>query len=140
MKNTVALVCGILFGVGLTVSQMTNPEKVIGFLDIFGQWDPTLVMVMVGGLLVTFFGYRWTFKAEKPVYADDFNVPGNSTIDRPLVIGSVLFGIGWGLSGYCPGPAIANLVINTSEAVYFIGSMLIGFIIAQILNKNNNKV
>ena len=135
MKALMGLICGTLFGIGLTVSQMTDPNKVLGFLDIFGDWDPTLAFVMGGALLVTWLGYQWVFKSPKPLLAEKYNLPTSKIIDRPLIIGSVLFGAGWGLSGYCPGPAVANLAINSNEAFYFIGSMLVGFVLAKLLSK-----
>ncbi|MCH9661634.1 MAG: YeeE/YedE family protein [Bacteroidetes bacterium] len=132
MKNIVSLVCGTIFGIGLTLSQMTNPEKVIGFLNVFGDWDPTLVMVMIGALIVTGIGYVVSFKSKKPLLNDQFYLPKSNDIDSTLILGSIFFGFGWGLSGYCPGPAIANLMINSTEAVYFITSMLVGFVIIHI--------
>lgn len=122
----VALVAGAIFGLGLTVSQMINPAKVIGFLDIFGDWDPSLAFVMGGALIVTSVGYRLAWRAEKPLLAARFELPGNRTIDTRLAVGAVLFGVGWGLAGLCPGPAIAAATIGGQTAWVFLGSMAAG--------------
>jgi uncharacterized membrane protein YedE/YeeE len=106
----VALFSGTLFGLGLAVSGMANPQKVLGFLDIAGGWDPTLAFVMGGALLVAFPSLRWVFGRGRPVLAEDFELPAATRVDARLVGGSVLFGVGWGLSGFCPGPAVVALV------------------------------
>ena len=121
-----ALVSGVLFGVGLTVSDMVNPARVLGFLDVAGSWDPTLAFVMGGALLITFPAFALVGKLRKPVCADSFQLPGNRIIDTPLVTGAALFGIGWGLVGFCPGPALASLVTLRSDVVLFVASMVAG--------------
>ena len=127
MKSLIALGIGILFGFGLNLAQMTNPLAVIGFLDITGNWNARLAFVMCAALVVTLIGYHIIFKKrDKPLLADQFCLPTKTTIDKPLIIGSILFGIGWGLSGYCPGPAIAGITINPKESLPFIFAMLIG--------------
>ncbi len=129
MRNVLLLISGFLFSVGLFVSGMTNPQKVISFLDIFGQWDPTLAFVMLGAILPTFVLYRFAWKRKTPIFADDFDLPVKTVLDRPLVIGSVLFGIGWGISGVCPGPGVANLLAGRVDFFVFVIFMLIGLVI-----------
>ncbi|HMW84018.1 MAG TPA: YeeE/YedE family protein [Pseudomonadales bacterium] len=127
MKARVAaLISGILFGLGLTVSQMVNPKKVLGFLDVAGQWDPSLLLVMGGGVLVTVLSFPWIQRRGRPLWAERFSLPTRSDIDRNLLLGAALFGIGWAIAGYCPGPAIAALLINPAEAVPFVLAMLLG--------------
>ena len=127
MKARVAaLISGILFGLGLTVSRMVNPKKVLGFLDVAGQWDPSLLLVMGGGVLVTVLSFPWIQRRGRPLWAERFSLPTRSDIDRNLLLGAALFGIGWAIAGYCPGPAIAALLINPAEAVPFVLAMLLG--------------
>jgi len=126
MKFIAVFFSGLLFSLGLIVSGMTNPAKVIGFLDIFGNWDLSLAFVMVGGILVTSIGFRILKKLEKPVYAMAFSIPTRKDIDQPLVVGAAIFGVGWGLVGLCPGPAVAALVIAPNVALVFFMSMLAG--------------
>ena len=108
-RNISALLAGLVFGLGLTVSSMVNPAKVLAFLDLFGNWDPSLAFVMGGALVVTALGYRLVWRRDRPVFAERFQVPGNRKVDARLAFGAVLFGIGWGLVGLCPGPAISAL-------------------------------
>lgn len=127
MKSLVAAgISGILFGLGLTVAQMVNPQKVIGFLDVAGRWDPSLALVMGGGVLVTALSFPWIQGRGQPLWATRFSLPTRRDIDRNLLLGAALFGIGWGIAGYCPGPAIAALVIHPSEAIPFVLAMLAG--------------
>jgi len=121
-----ALVSGLLFGLGLTVSQMINPAKVTGFLDLFGDWDPSLVLVMATAIPVTALGYAVARRRRSPICSSDFNLPTRTQIDWPLTAGAVLFGVGWGLVGYCPGPAVAALGFGNPATVLFVGSMLVG--------------
>lgn len=125
-KNIAALVAGLIFGAGLTISQMINPVKVLGFLDIAGNWDPSLALVMGGALVVTAIGYRVAWLRPKPVFADGFQVPGNRAIDARLTIGAVLFGVGWGLVGLCPGPAISAVSIGGTPVIAFLAAMAFG--------------
>src|SRR5262249_31776560 len=111
--------CGLIFGVGLLVSGMTQPDKVLGFLDIFGRWDPTLAFVMAGALAVTATGYAFARQQVRPTLASAHLWPTRRDIDRPLVTGSVLFGIGWGLVGLCPGPALENLASLSPQVIVF---------------------
>jgi uncharacterized membrane protein YedE/YeeE len=126
MVTLMALCSGLLFGIGLTVSDMINPARVLGFLDVAGSWDPTLAFVMGGALLITFPAFALVGKLHKPVCADKFQLPANRMIDKPLVVGAVLFGIGWGLVGFCPGPALASLVTLRGDVVLFVASMVAG--------------
>jgi len=126
-KNLIALVSGLIFGLGLAVSQMTNPEKVLAFLDIFGDWNPGLAFVMVGALTVTAVSFKWIFKQPKPVLAEKFYISPKNWIDKPLVMGAAIFGVGWGLTGYCPGPAIANIGTSSVEAIVMVLSIYAGF-------------
>lgn len=125
-KNVAALLSGLVFGFGLAVSHMVEPTKVLGFLDVAGKWDPSLALVMVGALVVTFFAYRLIGRRSKPLLAAHFFLPTKSELDRPLIVGAVVFGIGWGLAGYCPGPGIAALGLGTWEAPLFVASLAIG--------------
>jgi len=127
MKKIIsAFVAGGVFSLGLVTSQMVNPAKVLGFLDLFGQWDPSLAFVMGGALVVTFFGYRLVLGQPKPIHAEQFHVPTIRTIDARLTIGSILFGIGWGLAGLCPGPAIAAIGIGGIKPLVFFIALVAG--------------
>lgn len=125
-RNMAALIAGLVFGLGLTVSQMVNPAKVIGFLDILGGWDPSLAFVMGAALIVTAVGYRLAWMRDKPFLADRFQVPVNRKVDARLAAGAVIFGIGWGLVGLCPGPAIAAVGIGGAQAWVFLAAMVLG--------------
>ena len=134
-RGIAAIVSGIIFGLGLAVSQMINPEKVVGFLDVTGNWDPSLALVMGGAVVVTFIAFRLTKKRQAPLFDTMFHKPAKSRIDAPLVIGSAIFGIGWALSGYCPGPGIATLVTGSTEAFVFIAAMIAGSLACRLLLK-----
>ena len=121
-----AVVTGGLFGFGLVLSGMTDPERVIGFLDIFGAFDASLAFVLGGAVLVTLSSFPLILRMHKPLWAASFVLPRTHSIDALLISGAALFGLGWGLAGYCPGPAIAGLAIGSSEALWFMGSMLLG--------------
>jgi len=125
-KNISALLAGLVFGLGLTISQMVNPEKVRSFLDLFGNWDPSLAFVMGAAVLVTAVGYRLAWKRDKPVFSEAFQVPGNRTIDRRLAIGAILFGAGWGLVGLCPGPALSAITVGGAPAFIFLIALIAG--------------
>ena len=120
------LFCGALFGAGLSLSGMTDQNKVIGFLDIFGAWDASLIFVMMGGVCVTLVGYKLIFKRLSPIWADSFLLPTSKVIDKNLILGALLFGVGWGLYGYCPGPAIASLAYLHWETFVFVTAMITG--------------
>ena len=122
------LITGLLFGLGLCLSSMTSPAVVLGFLDIAGNWNPTLVFVMAAGVVVTFFGYRLLVPKSRPLWAAQFSLPSAKQIDAPLLSGAAIFGVGWGLAGYCPGPAVVSLASGRSEVFVFVLSMLAGMV------------
>ena len=132
-QGLVALIVGLLFGLGLTVSGMTQPLKVVAFLDVFGDWDPSLAFVMMGAIGVHFIAYRLQKKQTSPFLADDFYLPGKTSIDWKLITGSVLFGIGWGIGGYCPGPGIASLVSFESDVFIFVAAMTAGMFLHKVV-------
>lgn len=121
-----ALIAGILFGAGLTLSGMSDPMAVLGFLDVYGKWDARLMFVMGSALLPTLITFHFILKRKSPMLQKDFNLPLKKHIDKPLIVGACMFGVGWGISGYCPGPAITSLIINPREAFWFIGAMVLG--------------
>ncbi len=126
LRVLAALASGLVFGLGLAVSGMMNPTKVIGFLDVAGDWDPTLVFVMGGALLVAAPAYRSIPKRPRPVLGESFDLPKKKAIDTPLIVGSALFGVGWGLVGFCPGPALAALGTGLAPVFAFVAAMLSG--------------
>ena len=115
---------GLIFGLGLVISDMINPAKVQNFLDFTGQWDPSLALVMGSALGVTALGYRLLGKAQRPLFDSEFHWPTAKDIDRRLITGAGLFGIGWGMAGFCPGPALSALALGRSEVFIFLGAML----------------
>ena len=122
----IPLGAGLLFGAGLLVSGMAQPAKVVGFLDVLGDWDPSLAFVMLGAIAVHFLAYRLVPKLERPLLGERFGIPTRRDIDPRLLIGAALFGAGWGLAGYCPGPAMTTLVSGASTTLLFTGGMLAG--------------
>lgn len=122
------LISGLVFGTGLVISGMTQPAKVLGFLDVFGAWDPTLAFVMAGALIVTAPGYYFARGRGRPLVAAHFRWPTRTDVDRPVVVGSALFGVGWGLVGLCPGPAIVNLSTLLPQSAAFVAAMAAGMI------------
>ena len=127
------LISGGLFGAGLTVSGMTDPERVRGFLDVFGRWDPTLVFVMGGAVLVMAIAWRIQARMANPVFGEKFSLPDHSDLDRPLIVGSILFGVGWGVAGLCPGPALASFALSPMAVLPFVAAMLAGMALHNIL-------
>jgi uncharacterized protein len=125
----VALFSGALFGLGLAVSGMTNPAKVIGFLDLAGEWDPTLAFVMGGALLVTIPAFRLILGRQRPILAGDFALPTKTSLDARLLGGAALFGVGWGLSGFCPGPAVVALTTGLTPVFAFVAAMVAGMVL-----------
>lgn len=125
-RAAAALLSGTLFGVGLAVAQMTDPRKVLGFLDVAGPWDASLLFVLGAAVAVAALGYRVILRRKAPLLDRSFHLPAVTAIDRPLLVGSVLFGIGWGLAGYCPGPAIASLGLANAEALWLLPGLLAG--------------
>ena len=128
-----AFVCGLLFGLGLLLAGMANPAKVLGFLDIAGLWDPSLALVMVGGIVVAFIAFTLSKKMPHSLLQAKFNWPEATAVTRPLLIGSTLFGLGWGLVGLCPGPALVLAGSGAIEGLIFVVFMLIGFRLADLV-------
>ncbi len=136
MKLLMALLCGMLFGFGLALSGMTDIANVIGFLDLFGDWNPTLAIVMVGGILVSLPFFQFGLeKIKAPLFADVFRLPTRTDIDGRLIGGAALFGIGWGLVGLCPGPAIASLAYLNIDILYFGVAMMAGMFVTDFLDR-----
>lgn len=126
-------IIGLVFGTGIAISGMANPAKVLNFFDLAGAWDPSLAFVMGGALLVTGLGYRFVLKRDKPILETRFHLPGNRKLDAPLLAGSAVFGVGWGISGFCPGGAIPALGLGEASAWTFVGAMLVGIFAARTI-------
>lgn len=135
MKLLLALLAGLVFGLGLILSGMTDPAKVIGFLDLTGNWDPSLGLVMGGAVLVGLLTFRLTARRARTFFGDALQIPTSRDIDRRLVLGSLMFGVGWGLAGYCPGPALASLASGGLQALLFVAAMLAGMALFAVLEK-----
>ena len=129
MKNIFAFIFGGLFSVGLMLSGMSNPAKVIGFLDIFGQWDPSLAFVMIGAIVVAFIPFQKEIRNPVTVFNEVIELPKNNQLDTKLVAGAFIFGIGWGIAGICPAPAFTLIGLGHYQALYFIVAMLFGILI-----------
>jgi len=134
MNKIVSLFCGIIFGIGLVISEMINPAKVLGFLNLFGEWDPSLAFVMIGALVVSTPLFHLFKNKEKPIFSSSFSISNKKEIDKKLIFGSILFGAGWGLVGLCPGPAITSIALLNASSAIFVVSMFIGFYIASKTN------
>lgn len=135
MSILLNLAAGLIFGLGLVISGMANPAKVLNFLDVTGSWDPSLAFVMLGAIAVTAMGFRLVLRRPKPLLEQSFQLPGQSSIDGPLVFGSAIFGLGWGLFGFCPGPAITSLGLAATSTLVFVPMMLIGIAAAAVIRK-----
>lgn len=133
--HTSTFLAGLLFGLGLSLSEMTNPKRVLGFLDVSDSWDPVLLMVMAGALLVTLPGFQWIIRRGRPLLAESLQLPSSTLVDARLVLGACLFGIGWGLAGLCPGPAIVALVTLDTRVILFMLAMLAGMLLHHFLQK-----
>ncbi|GGI81892.1 DUF6691 family protein [Legionella impletisoli] len=133
MYTFMAFLCGLIFGLGLTVSNMTNPNKVLNFLDVFGPWDPTLLVVLVAAVIVAFLGYFFIQGLKKPILDQMFHLPEETKITKRLVLGSACFGVGWGIAGYCPGPGITALSTFNADPLYFVVGLIIGSCFYSIL-------
>ncbi|GAB4207299.1 MAG: transporter [Coleofasciculaceae cyanobacterium] len=125
-ENLMALLAGLLFGLGLGVSQMIDRDRVLGFLDVTGVWDPTLLFVLGGAVTVTVIAFRFVLRRPQPVFANRFHLPTKKDIDKPLIIGAALFGVGWGIAGYCPGPGITALMLGIWNPVLFLVAFVAG--------------
>jgi len=130
-----ALAAGALFGVGLAMSGMTDPRRVLGFLDVAGDFDPTLLFVLGGAVATTLVSFRFVLRRGSPVLAETFHVANLRGIDAKLLAGAAIFGVGWGLAGYCPGPALAGLGIGSVEALWFVPAMLVGMALHRLVNR-----
>lgn len=128
-----ALLAGVIFGLGIVLAGMANPAKILNFFDVAGSWDPSLAFVMGGALAVTFLGYRLVLRRPAPMCDSQFHLPKARQIDRPLVLDSMLFGIGWGIAGFCPGGAIPALGMGQPKALIFVVTMLLGILLARSL-------
>ena len=136
MKNNIsALVVGVLFAIGLGISGMTRPEKVFGFLDVFGSWDASLIFVMFGAVIVHFIAFRFIVRRKSPLFSPQWHLPTKKEITLPLIAGSFLFGVGWALAGYCPGPALTSLVSFQSRPTIFFGSMIFGMFLFRLIDR-----
>jgi uncharacterized membrane protein YedE/YeeE len=135
MQIFMALLAGLIFGIGLIISGMANPAKVIGFLDLGGKWDPSLAFVMGGAICVGMIAFGTAAKRSKTLLGEPLRLPQAKQIDKRLVFGGLAFGVGWGLAGYCPGPALASLVIGHSKTVIFVTAMVLGMAIFELLER-----
>jgi uncharacterized membrane protein YedE/YeeE len=133
MQVLMALIVGLVFGIGLIVSGMTNPAKVQGFLDLGGNWDPSLAFVMGGAILVGLIAFRFAGQRKRSLLGDVMRLPTATGVDRRLVLGGLAFGAGWGLAGYCPGPALASLAVGGAKPLIFTGAMLAGMVVFELL-------
>lgn len=137
MKNTVTFIAGLIFGLGLIVSGMTNPANIIGFLDITGNWNPCLAFVMLGGIAIAFFAFRYMATNKLTLFNDPIHLPGTTHLSKELVIGSLLFGAGWALAGFCPGPALVVLGTGSKQAGLFVLAMIIGMLAHDLIFKSH---
>lgn len=131
MRMIATYFIGLVFGVGISISGMANPAKVLNFFDVAGAWDPSLAFVMGGALIVTFIGYRAVFGWQRPIFAQRFDLPTLRDIDLPLIGGAALFGVGWGISGFCPGGALPALGTGRAEVFIFTAAMIAGMFLAR---------
>ena len=135
LKYISSAIAGGVFGFGIAISGMANPAKVLNFFDIFGTWDPSLVFVMGGAMINALIGYRLVFGVQKrPLFEVSFSLPSAKQIDRRLILGSIVFGIGWGIAGFCPGGAIPTFGLGHSESYIFIASLVVGILVARRIN------
>ena len=141
MKNLVTLISGLLFGFGLLLSGMANPAKVQNFLDLFGTWDPSLALVMGGAIAVTMPGFWLVIRRNKPFFNDVFHLPSRTDLDARLITGAAIFGVGWGLGGFCPGPAITALPLAAEGTLIFVATMLTGMAASKyVLQRRDSRV
>ena len=138
-QNFIAIAAGILFGFGLGLSQMVDRGRVLGFLDIAGLWDPTLLFVLGGAVTVTVVAFRFVLHWPQPLGAEKFYLPTRKDIDKSLLLGAVIFGIGWGISGYCPGPGITALVLGSWNPLMFILAFLVGSLLQQQFSQSRSR-
>jgi len=139
LQPLAGLMAGFVLGAGLFISGMTDPGKVLGFLDFSGQWNPALIGVLGGAVMVSLLGFQYARHLKKPWLDSQFHAPTSKKIDQPLIVGALLFGLGWGLVGYCPGPALAGLALGNPEAPIFTLAMLLGGVLQSIWANRGNK-
>ena len=135
MRILASYLIGLVFGVGISISGMANPAKVLNFFDVFGTWDPSLAFVMGGAVITTFIGYRYVLKRPAPLLEGKFQLPTRRDLDLPLILGSATFGVGWGIAGFCPGGAIPALGTGRTEVVLFMAALLAGILTAKTLQR-----
>jgi uncharacterized membrane protein YedE/YeeE len=140
MKNLVGLIAGLIFGLGLIISGMADPAKVQNFLDIFGTWDPSLAFVMGGAIAITMPGFWLVTRRSKPFFHHAFHMPTSRDLDARLLSGAAVFGVGWGLGGFCPGPALTALPVGASGTLIFVPMMLIGMLVSRRMNDRAPKI
>ncbi len=133
MRLILSYIIGLIFGIGISISGMANPAKVLNFFDIAGSWDPSLAFVMGGALIVTFIGYRVVLKRPAPMMDSGFHLPTRKDLDLRLIGGSALFGVGWGIAGFCPGGALPALGTGRSEVLIFVGALVVGILVGKLL-------
>jgi uncharacterized membrane protein YedE/YeeE len=136
MRTVSALAAGLVFGIGIAISGMADPGKVLNFFDIAGKFDPSLVFVMVSAMLTAMIGYRFVLARQKPLYDEVFHLPPSTNIDRPLMLGAATFGVGWGIAGFCPGGAIPALGLGSAEPLIFVASMEIGMVATRFFRQH----
>jgi uncharacterized membrane protein YedE/YeeE len=139
MRSIIAFAAGLLFGIGLIISGMTDPSKVLGFLDLAGRWDPSLALVMAGAIGVGLPAFWYAARRDKALLGDTLRLPTARHIDRRLVLGGLAFGVGWGLAGYCPGPALASLAVGGARPLIFTIAMLAGMALFAVLEQLNTR-
>lgn len=135
IRNIAALICGIVFGAGLGISQMTNPDKVLDFFDVIGTWDPSLAFVMGGAVAVTAIAFRFVLRRPNPLLAESFSLPTKADIDTRLITGAAVYGVGWGLVGFCAGPSIAALAYGDSRVAIFVAALVAGAWLANFVTR-----
>ncbi len=134
LRNIASLACGIIFGAGLGISQMTNPDKVLDFFDVFGAWDPSLAFVMGGAVAVTAVAFRFVLKRPNPLLAETFSLPTKADIDARLIAGAAVYGVGWGLTGFCVGPAVAALAFADARVLIFLAALVVGILLSRLID------
>ena len=135
MRNLSAFVAGLIFGIGLLLAGMANPAKVLGFLDLAGAWDPSLALVMVGAIAVALLPFTWARRQSRSLLGAAMQLPQKRELDRRLILGSLVFGIGWGIAGICPGPGVAILLTGHWQALLFVAAMLAGMLLFTALER-----
>lgn len=135
MRLIASYIIGLIFGVGISISGMANPAKVLNFFDVAGTWDPSLIFVMGGAVVVTFIGYRYVLRRPAPMFEQGFKLPTRQDLDLPLIGGAAVFGIGWGIAGFCPGGALPALGTGRSEVFVFVAALLAGIFAVNIFRR-----